>query len=72
MRNFGSNIDLRKLDFLSQEKISDPCHVLTNVNNEDKIFQTFYSSQMSPIQPTVGGGEEVEQSFYVMYGLQKM
>ena len=32
---FGSNIDLRKVDFLSQEKISDPSRVLTNVNNED-------------------------------------
>ena len=35
MRNFGSNIDLRKVDFLSQKKISDRSRVLTNVNNED-------------------------------------
>ena len=39
MQNFGSNIDLRKLDFLSQEKISDSSRVLTNVNNKD-IFRT--------------------------------
>ena len=35
MQNFGSNIDLKKVDFLSQEKISDRFRVLTNVNNED-------------------------------------
>ena len=32
---FGSNIDLRKLDFLSQEEISDRSRVLMNVTNED-------------------------------------
>ena len=32
---FGSNIDLKKVDFLSQEKISNRSRILTNVNNED-------------------------------------
>ena len=35
MQNFGSNIDFRKVDFLSQEKISDRSRILTNANNED-------------------------------------
>ena len=38
MRSFGSNIDLRKQDFLSQEKINDRSRVLTNVNNESFHF----------------------------------
>ena len=33
---------MRKLDFLSQEKISDRSHVLTNVNNENKASFYFY------------------------------
>ena len=46
MQNFGSNIDLRKVDFLSQEKISDLSRILTNVNNEDifNVWKTRMSS----------------------------
>ena len=42
---FGSNIKMRKVDFLSQEKIIDCSRVLTNVNNEDinVLFDDFES-----------------------------
>ena len=52
MRNLGSNIDLRKVDFLSQQEISDRSHVLTNVNNGD-IYDLFLTSKQVLIELTL-------------------
>ena len=56
--NFTSNIDLRKQNFLSKEKISDHSRFLMNVKNEDifvfKFEQSSYLISLKKLTPLPG------------------
>ena len=66
MRKFGSNVDFRKVDFLSAEKISRRSRFLTNVNNENMMIlsRCYYKTSRNEHWLFVIVGILMKQFFY--------